>query len=139
MKKVILITFALLLPVSVRADIDIKDAYVPAMPPGSMVFAAYFTISNTGTEPRELLGVESSSFKGAHLHHTKMKDGVSSMMSMDSIVIEPGETLTLKPGGTHVMLMKPDKGSIKNSSVPLVLVFKSGERKEISAPIKALN
>lgn len=139
MKKIMLITFALWLPVSVRADIDIKDAYVPAMPPGSMMFAAYFTVSNTGTEPRELLGVESTSFKGAHLHHTKMKDGISSMMSMDSIVIEPGETLTLEPGGTHVMLMKPVKDSVVKLSVPLVLVFKSGERKEISAQIKAMN
>ena len=61
-----------------------------------MTFAAYFTISNDGVEARELVGVESDSFMGAHLHQTKMKDGVSSMMSMGSIVIEPGEPLHLR-------------------------------------------
>ena len=134
-----LVVCALLLPISGFADLSVKNVYVPALPPGSMTFAAYFTISNDGVEARELVGVESDSFMGAHLHQTKMKDGVSSMMSMGSIVIEPGETITFAPGGLHVMLMKPVNDGMSKVSIPLVLLFKSGEKVEISAPIKAIN
>ena len=139
MKKIMLIVYALLLPVSVFADLSVKNVYVPALPPGSMTFAAYFTISNDGVEARELVGVESESFMGAHLHQTKLKDGVSSMMSIGSIVIKPGETITFEPGGLHVMMMKPVKDGMSKLSIPLVLLFKSGEKMEVSAPIKALN
>jgi len=139
MRKLLLIVCALLMPFSVYANLDIKNIYVPSMPPGSMTFAAYFTITNSGGEARELVGVETGSFKASHLHHTKMKDGVSSMMSMSGIVIEPGETVTLEPGGMHVMLMKPIKGTFDKVSIPLILEFKSGEKIEVSAHIKALN
>ena len=52
-----------------------------------------------------------------------MKDGVMSMMRIEELVIEPGETVMLKPGGFHVMLMGLKKPLTKGTEFPLTLNF----------------
>jgi copper(I)-binding protein len=58
----------------------------------------------------------------------------------DGVEIAPGETVTLKPGGLHIMLMKLTGPIKKGDAVPITLTFeKAGEitLQFIAAPIGA--
>ncbi|MEX0582595.1 MAG: copper chaperone PCu(A)C, partial [Sneathiella sp.] len=56
-----------------------------------------------------------------------------SMMHMEELVIEPGETVMLKPGGFHIMLMGLKKPLTKGSEFPLTLTF--ARAGEITVPV----
>jgi len=66
--------------------------------------AGYLTITNTGTTPDRLLEVRAD-FPKVEVHTTEMKDGVARMLHVEALEIPPGETVTLAPGGFHVMFM----------------------------------
>ena len=81
--------------------------------------AAYVTIRNTGTEADRLVSASCDCAASTELHSMATKDGVMEMAEMkDGFVIAPGETLVLKPGGNHIMLMglkvRPQDGSTIN-------------------------
>ena len=121
------------------ANLIVDNVYIPQAPPGSMTLAAYLNITNSGAESRTVVGISSPVFATTHLHHTMMKDGVSSMKSIEELVIEPGETITFEPGGLHIMLMKPLAASVTTDFVPITLVFKNGETLNVTATLRAIN
>ncbi len=65
----------------------------------------YLSITNTGAAPERLLGADCA-IAGMTMLHTTTRDGaVARMRAVDSLPIPPGGTLTLAPGGSHLMLM----------------------------------
>ncbi|MBX2883940.1 MAG: copper chaperone PCu(A)C [Granulosicoccus sp.] len=128
MKRSILPMILLILfPFSALADLKVKNAYIPQLPPSSMVHAAYMTITNSGTATRTLIGVKSEAFSAAHIHHTRVKNGVATMNSMHQLDIKPGTSMEFKPGEMHIMLMKAGEKIVAGKEIPLVLEFKNGE------------
>lgn len=74
-------------------------------PPGARVGAGYVTITNTGTEPDRLIGGNAAISDGFEIHSSATENGVARMRRLaEGIAIAPGETMTLAPMGTHVML-----------------------------------
>jgi copper(I)-binding protein len=64
--------------------------------------AAYFRVRNTGTTDDVLTAVETPAAHMAEMHATDMKDGVVSMVPVETLEISAGGEAALKPGGTHV-------------------------------------
>jgi copper(I)-binding protein len=120
---------------SVDPDIAVEAAWARATLPGQMSSAAYFTITNKGGED-ELMSV-SSPAGDASLHSTSMESGVMKMRPLPGLAIPASATVTLAPGGTHVMLMGLKQPLAAGSSIQLDLNFrKSGERR-VEATVKA--
>lgn len=63
------------------------------------------------------------------IHQTVESDGVAQMLPVEAIEIAPGQTVTLQPGGFHVMFMGLDGRQLQEGEeVPATLVFeKAGE------------
>jgi copper(I)-binding protein len=120
-------------------DIRIENAYVPQLPPTTMSRAAYLTIINDSGKKRTITNIHAVGFQMAHFHQTVMKDGVMSMNSIPSLEIKPGETLNLKPGGLHIMLMNPDKSLANNDEVLISLSFANGDSVNFVALVQAAN
>ncbi len=106
----VLTLFLLLLPQAGFAhgewkvgDAVIKDVWARASKVRNG--AAYLTIVNHGKVPIRLVGVSSPVARRAQLHTTIMADGVMKMRPVKAIEVAPGETVILKPGGYHIMLM----------------------------------
>jgi copper(I)-binding protein len=117
--------------------ISIDDAWARASVPGQMASAAYFTIHNDGG-PDRLLSVTSPQ-ASASLHSTSMNDGVMRMRPLQSLDVPAKTTVTLKPGGTHVMLMGLKQPLEAGSAISLDLKFdKSGER-HVTASVRPAN
>lgn len=102
----------------------ISEAWARATPPGARVGGGYLTVKNTGAEPDTLISVASPVSEKTELHLMKTEDGVMTMRPADEgIEIPAGATLTLAPGGFHVMFIRPKSPFVQGQTVPLTLTF----------------
>lgn len=86
-------------------DLTIEHPYSFATPPGSATGAGYLIVTNSGATDDRLIDVKTD-FSRNMLHKTEMVDGVMKMRhQMGGIPIPAGETVTLEPGGFHVMFL----------------------------------
>ena len=89
--------------------------------------AAYARLTNKGTKPDRLVDVKSSIAARVEIH-THIKDGdIMRMRQVEGgIPVAPGESVTMKPGGYHVMLIGLKKKLETGSSFSLTFVFENG-------------
>ncbi len=83
--------------------IELKDPWARETGSGQTGGAVYVTLVNRGPDDR-LLGAATSGGSKAMLHENRSGDGISRMRMVDSVAIPGGETVILRPGGTHLML-----------------------------------
>lgn len=97
---------------------------------------AYVTIRNTGTEPDRLVSASCECAASTELHSMSTKDGVMEMAEMkNGFVIAPGETLVLKPGGNHIMLMGLKVRPQDGSKVDVKLTFEKAGDIVLAMPV----
>ena len=96
--------------------------------PMAMTGGGFMSITNTGDELDRLIAVRAD-FPKVEIHQTVEKDGVAQMLPVEAIEIAPGQTVTLQPGGFHVMFMGLDGRQLtEGEEVPATLVFeKAGD------------
>ncbi|WP_415891850.1 copper chaperone PCu(A)C [Neptuniibacter sp. PT8_73] len=121
---------------SAMAEIITSDAYVRALIPGSGHTAAFLNITNRNRSDVYLTSAKTASAKRTELHNHITEDGVMMMRQVERIQIPSTQTVALKPGGYHLMLMKLDKSLNVGNTVDIELTFSNGEKINVSAPIK---
>ena len=138
MTKLLAATLAVLLTSAAFAhevkvgDLQIIHANIPAPMNGAQVAAGYMGISNEGTTPDELIGVEVGFAAQAMLHTTEFSaDGVATMKHVPALEIPADDTVVLEPGGYHIMLMGLTQPLNVGDIVPATLIFQQGGRVEI--------
>ena len=108
-------------------DIDIGHPYARPTRVGQPVGAGYLTLTNKGA-PDRLLSVSSVVAASLELHTMAMEGNVMRMRPLDAIELATGQTVELKPGGYHVMLMGLKAPLKAGDQFPLTLKFeKAGE------------
>jgi copper(I)-binding protein len=84
-------------------DIVIAQPWSRATPAGAKIAVGYMVITNNGTEADRLVG-GSSGAGAVEVHEMAMKNGVMTMRPVSGgLQIEPGKSVTLAPGGNHLM------------------------------------
>ena len=116
----------------------VQDAWT-RQAPGSDVAAVYLTLRNPSTKPIVIVGVESSAASHAMIHETKTESGQSRMRPHEQLVVPPGQTVKLEPGGLHVMLHGLTQPVAVGQSVPLVLLLDGGSKVQVAAVVRPLN
>jgi len=102
-------------------DVAIGHPWSRAAPAGR-TGAAYMTLRTTGAADR-LLSASSPVAARVELH-THVRDGdVMRMRPVADIPVTPGETVELKPGGLHLMLIDLTAALQPGTRVPLTLHF----------------
>jgi copper(I)-binding protein len=87
-------------------SIEIDNPWSRATPKGAKVAAGYLIIKNTGTDPDRLVGGTSPTAGKVEVHEMSMDKGVMKMRPVSGgLEIKPGETVELKPGSFHLMIM----------------------------------
>lgn len=111
------------------AVIEIDDAWVRPAEQGGTT-AVYFVIRNNGQKDEALHDVAAPAVTDeAMLHESKTVDNIMTMEHVHQIDVPAGESVTLKPGGLHIMLMDVKEELQPGDSVRLVLYFENfGER-----------
>lgn len=107
---------------------DLTIAHPVSYPTTGMTGAGYMEITNTGELTEQLVFV-SGPFARGEMHESRMDDdGMMRMERQDVIEIAPGETVTLQPGGLHVMFMGLSGPLEIGDEIPATLVFeRAGE------------
>lgn len=92
---------------TVRAgDLAITAPWIRATPGGAKVAGGYLEVTNTGKEPDRLLSASIPLAARGEVHQMSMDKGVAKMAPVEGgLVIKPGETVALKPGGYHLMFL----------------------------------
>ena len=106
-------------------DLTIGHPYALETPATAKTGAGYFTITNHGTSPDRLVAIRSA-FPRTQIDATEIDaQGVARMSEVESLEIAPGATVTLAPGGMHVMFMGLDAPLVAEDSSRATLVFEN--------------
>lgn len=110
-------------------DLVIGGGFSRATLPGAPVAGGFLEIANEGGEADRLVAARASVGERTEIHEMAMQDGVMRMRELaDGLEIPAGETVTLAPGGYHVMFMALKQPLVEGETVELTLVFeKAGE------------
>jgi putative copper resistance protein D len=117
-------------------DLTITRAYIPA-PATPSLAAAYFTVTNSGSSPDQLLRVRSSDFDSATLHrYATTSDGAERMVAVPAGATVPAHgQLSLAPGSYHLMLQQPTKALHKGMVERLTLDFAKAGSVTLAVPV----
>ncbi|BAJ62902.1 copper chaperone PCu(A)C [Anaerolinea thermophila] len=99
--------------------------------------AIYLKIENATKEDDALISASCDAAMMTELHMTQMMDdGTMKMEPQEKISIPAGQTVELKPGGLHIMLMNLKKDLKTGDTLNLKLKFEKSGEIEVSVPVK---
>jgi len=119
--------------------LEIGQPWARATPPTAPTGGGYLSVKNTGTEPDRLISISSPAAQTVQVHQMKMEGNVMRMRELDSpLEIKPGETVTLAPGGLHLMMMGLKAPLKQGEKVPLTLVFEKAGKIDVQLLVEAM-
>lgn len=102
----------------------LADGFSRATRPGAPVAGGFVTITNTSNVDDRLVAAASPVAGAVQLHEMAMKDGAMTMRELaDGLPLPAGETVTLKPGGYHLMFMDLKQPLVEGGRVEVTLTF----------------
>lgn len=104
---------------SAPSSLKIANAWVRPPIPGQNVGSAYMDI--TSAQNAVLVAVGSPVAARAELHTTTTEGNVMKMRPLEKLELRAGQTVTLAPGGMHVMLFDMKRPLKPGERVPLTL------------------
>jgi copper(I)-binding protein len=114
-------------------SIAVTQAWSRATPGGAQVASGYMTIKNNGPAADRLLGGSTDAAAKVEVHEMATKDGVMTMREIkDGVPVAPGATVTLAPGGFHLMLVNVKKPLKQGDVVTVTLNFEKAGKKEVN-------
>ena len=124
---------------SVQAEsevLSIKSPWIREAPPGVPTLAAYMNITNVTESPISIIGASSGVAKMTELHEVKMENDLMQMRKMSEVTIDPGETLELKAGGSHVMLMGVQESFREGDQIEIQFKLSELPPVKVMVPVK---
>lgn len=120
-------------------DLVISQAWSRATPSGAKVAGGYLTIENKGSAPDRLVGGSGDIAGKLEVHEMATENGVMKMRPLDKgLVIEPGKTVKLAPGGYHLMLFDLKNPLKQGDKVPVTLEFEKAGKVTLSLDVQAV-
>ncbi|MDH5605574.1 MAG: copper chaperone PCu(A)C [Anaerolineae bacterium] len=89
--------------------------------------AVYMLIENKGSQDDQLVGASSNVADAVEVHETSMADGVMKMKHIMGIDLPAGETVELKSGGYHIMLIGINEKFEVGSTITVTLSFEKSD------------
>ena len=120
-------------------SIQIAKPWTRATPKGSSVAGAYMSISNKGAAADRLLGGSTDVAARFEVHRMSVENGVMTMRPVEGgLEVKPGETVELKPGSFHVMLIGLKKPLEQGQRVKATLEFANAGKVEVEYAVEAI-
>ena len=104
-----------------QAQVEITDAWVRATGQGQKATGAFMNL--TAKKATRLVGIKTDAAAVAEVHEMTMDKDVMRMRPIPVLDLPAGQTVSLKPGGYHVMLMNLKEPLPVDSHVQLTLLF----------------
>ena len=106
-------------------SLTLTDLWTRATPPKAQTGGGYLTITNNGDQPDRLIAVSTGIAGLAEIHEMKVENGIMTMRPIDGGLEIPAHgTVTLAPGGYHLMFMKlSGPVALADGKLPVTLTF----------------
>jgi copper(I)-binding protein len=122
-----------------KAPVTAEGAWARANVAGQVASAAYMKL--TARERTTLVGASTPAAGIVEIHEMRMEGEVMKMRALETLDLAAGQTVELKPGGKHVMLMDLKAPLKAGTKMPLTLTFRGADGKtatlELSVPVQA--
>jgi copper(I)-binding protein len=121
------------------ANLEIITPWARATPPSAPAGGGFVVIKNTGAMADRLVSARSPAAGAVQIHEMKMDGNVMRMRELEKgLEIPAGATVTLAPGGLHLMMMGLKEPLKQGSSVPLTLVFEKAGSIDVELTVEGL-
>ena len=108
--------------VATAGDITIENPYAPE-PVTPEVGSLYFTLRNHGELPDHLLSIAVDLADDVSLHDQDRSGASMRMVTVESIEVPPGGSVSLEPGGFHAMLRELSYHYRRGDSLSVTIEF----------------
>ncbi len=133
MHRLSLLVVSLLLTTSLIAgEIVVKGAWVREAPPGAKALGGFMILKNLGERERYLVSASAPHFDEVMLHRTVIEGDIARMVHQTQVAIPADGRIEFRPGGYHLMLMRPDRRFVAGEQIDLTLKFGDGEEQPIA-------
>ena len=135
---------ALASPAAAAGDYDVGSIHISqpwsrATPKGAAAGAGYLTLTNKGAVPDRVSCVSDDASGQCQIHSMTMEGGVMKMRPVEGgLEIKPGESVTLKPGGYHVMFLSLKHPLEQGGTVKATLKFDHAGTIDVEFPVLAI-
>jgi periplasmic copper chaperone A len=119
-------------------DITVSHPWARATPGGVTVGGAYFEVKAAPGPGDRLIGARSAVAGSMEVHSHSIENGVAKMRRVDSLPIKGGESVVLKPGGFHVMLLDLKKPLKEGDLLKFTLSFEKAGDIEVEATVEPI-
>ena len=107
--------------------------------PAKLPAAGYAVIANDSDATVRLASVSSADYGMVMLHHSRLAQGDSTMEDVDHLDIPAHGSVTLAPGGYHLMLMHATHAIKPGDTVPMTLHFAGGATLQVDFSVLPAN
>jgi len=123
------------------SDITVTDAWARATVAQQKATGAFMHLRSVAGG--KIVEVRSAAAGIAEVHEMKLDGDIMKMRPIDALPLPAGQTVELKPGGYHVMLMQLKQQLKTGDTLPLTLVVEGADGKrrdvDVKVPVKALD
>ena len=116
------------------ADVEVKSAWVRPTVAGQMGTGAFMSL--TSMEGARIVGASSDVAGVVELHEMAMENNVMRMRPIRGLDLPPGNTVELKPGGYHMMLMDLKRPLAAGEKIKVDLRLETRDKKLVTQPVE---
>jgi hypothetical protein len=121
------------------AAIEVSRAWSRATPSGAPVGVGYLVLANRGAEADRLIGGSTEIADRIEVHEMRMDNGVMKMRELPGgLEVKSGETVELKPGGNHLMLVGLKRGVKEGERFKAQLEFARSGKAEVEFVVQGM-
>lgn len=117
-------------------SLEITDIYARATPPTATNSAVFMNVKNLTQQSQEIVEAQAEVAKKTELHTVEMDGDTMKMRQVPLISVAPSASVSLKPGGFHVMLLDLTQPLEEDSQINVVLTLANGESQSFDVPVK---
>ncbi|NNF95305.1 MAG: copper chaperone PCu(A)C [Halobacteria archaeon] len=123
---------------ALQADevLDIDDPWVAEAPPVAPVMGGYMKIENETDKPISITRASCPDFETVEIHEMSMSGGMMKMREIEKLVVPADGKVELKPGGYHLMLIKPKQPFKKGDTLTVTLHMADGKSQAVKMKVK---
>jgi copper(I)-binding protein len=119
--------------------IEIEAPWLRATPTGAKVAGGYMKLRNTGGKSDRLVGGSSPVAGAFEVHEMRMDGGVMMMRELPGgLELPPGETVELKPGSYHIMLLDLRQTLKAGDKIKGTLQFEKAGKVEVEYTVRGM-
>jgi copper(I)-binding protein len=119
--------------------VTVANAWARATPGGAKNGAVYMSITAEPGAGDRLVAAKSEAARSVELHLSEDEGGVTKMRRLDALEVPAGQTVVLRPGGHHLMLLDLKRPLKATDQLKLTLVFEKAGEVTVEASVMAIS